>query len=400
MGCNLIVTKSSSTKYAVVSDILTYEVRVSNISDTIAENVVVKDLLPEELKFILGSIKVDKVEDTYSNIIAGVNLGDIKASESKTVTFKAQIIKKIEPYIENRALIEFRYQSKDQLHCDSCYSDVNKVEVKSPNLLVEKICDKKVAKLDDEINYKITITNNGDLDLYNIFLVDELPKSVELIDSTFSIDDKIVNSVELEKGVMLDNINIGEVKTINYKVKVVSGGCSTKIKNKVKVRYSYTLTNGFTAYQESDEVTCCIDITISSFKQISIDEYLPIPPQKPDIEEINEVKAYVKINKCNIIKTSKAKSSEGQILSGYKLVVHGDINQLVEYTACEPTQSVHSAHYNMPFSTYIVLPSDFKPGNKVDVEGIVEDIYFNKVNERCLFKNVVVLLLAKITCCN
>ncbi len=399
MGCNLNIIKRSSTTYAVISDILTYEIIISNTSCTIAENVVVKDLLPEELKFILGSVTVNNIEDNYSNVIAGVNLGSIHPNETKVVTFKAQIIKKICDFVENKSIVEFKYQDKEQLQCDCCYSDTNKVFIKNPKLSIEKYADKNIVQLHDEITYTIKIANTGDLDLYNIFLVDDIPNSIKLIDSTFSIDNKVINSVEIEKGVMLDNIKIGECKVIKYKVKVISGGCNSRIKNKAIAKYSYTLCNGYTAYKESNEAVSFVDVKISSFKQISVDNFITIPVQKPDMSEVNEINAHVKINNCNIIKTSKALSTEGQYLSGYKLVVHGNISQIIEYAACEPTQSVHSTHSNIPFSSYIILPADFKPGNKVEVNGIVENIYFSKISDRNIFSNTTLLLMAKISCC-
>lgn len=397
MGCNLKIIKKSSTSYAVISDIITYEVIVSNLSTTIAENVVVKDLLPEELKFILGSVTINNIEDNYSNIISGVNLGCIYPNETKVVSFKAEIIKRIYDFIENKSFVEFEYKDEDKLQYDYCYSNTHEIYIKNPNLSIEKYADKTSVQLHDEITYTIKIINTGDLDLYNIFLIGEIPKSIELIDSTFSVDNKVINSVEIKKGVMLFNLKIGECKLIKYKAKVVSGGCSSKIENKAFVRYSYILSNGDTIYKQSDYAVCCVDVKISSFKQISIDNFINIPAQKPDMEDANEINASIKINKYNIIKTSVAKSTEGQILSGYKLVLHGNIYQILEYTACDPTQSVHSTHKSIPFSSYIVLPSDFKPGNKVEVEGIIENVYFSKFNERSLFSNINILLVAKIS---
>lgn len=400
MGCILSVDKCSSTNYAVVSDIITYQIVVKNVSNIIAENVIVKDLLPEELKFIIESVKVNYEPDTYSNIISGVRLGKILPDEVKIVTFDAQIIKKISDCIENKALVEFRYQSEEQSQYDCCYSDIHRILVKKPSLNILKKADKYRVQLDDEINYTIIITNNGDLDADNVYLVDNISSSVRLIDGTFSIGSKIVNSVEIEKGVMLDNIKKDETLVVKYTAKVISSGCNGKIENDAKVLYSYTLENGFTGYTQSNNVNTCIEMEISTFKQISIDECLYLPCQKPNIEDINDIKASVKIKKSNVIKTCIGKSSEGQILSGYKLIVHGDIDQIIEYVADEPTQSVHSAHYSAPFSSYIVLPNDFILGSKVDVEGIVEEIYYNKIDERCFFKNVLLLVVAKITCCN
>lgn len=398
MNCILELNKSTSTNQAVVSDIITYTLEVKNISNEIAHDVVVKDLLPEELKFILGSVKVDYIPDTYSNIISGVKLGSIDPNGIRVISFDAEILKKSGDTINNRSFVEFKYIQDSFEYCNCSYSNIVSIFVKNPKLQVSKTSDKEIAQLDEIINFTIIISNTGDLDAQNLFLIDTTSESVKLIDGSFTTDGTVVNSVELNKGVSLNNLKVGNQQIIKYSVKVESGGCNGKIYNKSRVEYSYTLQNGITNYKESNTSEVCVNMSISSFKQFSIDGYLTIPHLKPDISEINDVKAYVKIDKCNIIKTPIAKSSEGQNLSGYKLIVHGKVIQTIEYIACEPTQSVHSAHYNIPFSTYIVLPRDFKPGNNIDVEGIVEDVYYDVISNRCFFKNVTLLLVARITC--
>jgi hypothetical protein len=58
--------------------------------------------------------------------------------------------------------------------------------------------------------------------------------------------------------------------------------------------------------------------------------------------------------------------------------MEGELKQTVQYVALESTQSVHTAHFDVPISIYIVLPPDFKEGMCVSVEGYIEDIYAEK----------------------
>ena len=92
-------------------------------------------------------------------------------------------------------------------------------------------------------------------------------------------------------------------------------------------------------------------------------------------------------------------SQEGQRLTGFKLVITGYLNIVVKYTALDMEQSVHSAHYKIPFSTFIVMPDEYSVGSKLDVEGIVEDIYYKAHDERCFFTNTTVLINVKILDC-
>ncbi|WP_416176466.1 hypothetical protein [Clostridium sp.] len=94
-----------------------------------------------------------------------------------------------------------------------------------------------------------------------------------------------------------------------------------------------------------------IDLTTYPYwTQISIPETLVVPEQKPDIEEINSINASVEIVRTKVIvtPTSDGENIEGKILTGRKLIIEGNVVQSVSYTALEPEQSVHSAHFAVP----------------------------------------------------
>jgi hypothetical protein len=128
------------------------------------------------------------------------------------------------------------------------------------------------------------------------------------------------------------------------------------------------------------------------FKQLNVEENYCLPAAKPNIEQIVKVISDLKIISTRIIKTPVGKSLEGQLLTGWKLVVEGVIHQKLQYVADEPKQSVHGAHADILFSTYIVLPSNFVFGTVVTVYGYIEDIYVRQMDNRCIFNNITILL--------
>lgn len=129
-------------------------------------------------------------------------------------------------------------------------------------------------------------------------------------------------------------------------------------------------------------------------------------------------------------------NAEGTCLSGRKLIIEGILKQKIVYTAEVDTQSVHSAHYEVPFIAFIIPYAKFegleykegievydpetgKPkfingyiysevaGINVDlceefnIEKCIEDIYVYPLDPRKIFKNVTVFLKAKpSTICN
>lgn len=123
-------------------------------------------------------------------------------------------------------------------------------------------------------------------------------------------------------------------------------------------------------------------------------------------------------------------NAEGTCLSGSKLIIEGTLKQKIVYTAEVDTQSVHSAHYEVPFMAFIIPYAKFEGltyqknievydpvtngpifingyvydpsvGITVDlceefnIEKCIEDVYVYALDPRRIFKNVTVFLKAK-----
>lgn len=126
-------------------------------------------------------------------------------------------------------------------------------------------------------------------------------------------------------------------------------------------------------------------------------------------------------------------NKEGTCLTGRKLVIEGVLKQKLVYTANVETQSVHSAHFEIPFSAFVIPYANFEgltylPDTTVtlpdgttavknvfayygctgdiqivpnlceefSVDAYIEDIFAYELDERTVFKNVTLFLLAKV----
>lgn len=152
------------------------------------------------------------------------------------------------------------------------------------------------------------------------------------------------------------------------------------------------------------------------WKQIYLTETLTLPDQKPDIEVLNSLDISVEIMKSYVIRTPRSfddtgltpipvPNLEGNLLTGRKLIVEGALTQQVDYTANYPSQPVHSAHFYVPFSSYIVVPEEItfaqNNGNTIDslqvtyeVNACIEDVAIKALDERTILKQVTLLLYA------
>lgn len=173
----------------------------------------------------------------------------------------------------------------------------------------------------------------------------------------------------------------------------IKGICNTKDVNSVIIEFPY-------------------------WKQMYISETLLIPAQKPDVENIISVDISTSIINKHVITTPRTYDDtlpvpvpmpnlEGKVLTGRKLIIEGQICQKVVYTANEPDQPVHSAHFYVPFSSFIVVPKDivFTDANGVeivrdaldvnfDVNVCIEDAAVCVLDNRRILKQVTLMLSA------
>lgn len=397
----LFINKDSSVCYACIGDIVTYTIYSTNTGDITLNDVTIMDLLSPHLQFIPNSVTVNGEKKPNLNITSGINLGSLELEKTKTITFDAKVISEESTTIENTALGEYTYSVDPSLPPRSGESKSNSsiLYAKKVNINVKKEANKKNVVLGDKITYTVTLSNNGDVDANSVLFFDNLPPELELIDGSFTLNNTVINSVDLSQGINVGTIKSSSTITLKFDVIVISGNCKGVIINNGSVKFNYILPDGSSGSKISAKggtSSSILNVALTTFKQINIDEYLSIPEVKPDIEEINSINAEIEIKNCHVIETPKKVSIEGQILTGYKLIIHGILKQVIQYTALEPEQSVHSAHYDVPFSNFIILPKNYNLGCKLDVSGDIEDIYYNVIDSRCFFKSVSLLLKVKI----
>ena len=398
MTHDLKFIKSSSSNEAIVGDIINYELLLENDNCLKIEDIVITDLLSPELKFIEGSIRINSIPKPDANMISGVHIDKLDPAQNLIINFDAEIISKTNDIIKTASTVEY-----------VCRPDIDKpimrkvlmsnslcIYVKKVNLDIIKSVDRENVSLNDTVTYTIKLLNNGDIDLDNIVVFDEIPNSIKVVDGSFKINSQVVHSVNLNIGVNVGPLRKGCSIVITYIGLVVGSGCSGQIVTEAYAKYTYTLLNGYGGLRISDKVSCIIYVAASNFKQINIGEYINVEPSKPDIEQINEIQAKVLIKSSHIIQTPIAISSEGQHLSGYKLIIQGMLSQVIQYTSTQQDQQVYSMYVNKPFSSFIILPHDFEPGRRIDINGEVEDVYHSLVNKRYFFTNTTILLVAKL----
>ena len=162
-----------------------------------------------------------------------------------------------------------------------------------------------------------------------------------------------------------------------------------------------------------EKVLSCFADT-DKWTEFYIPEIVDIPVVKPDMEGILEVHSYIEIISQRVIKTpvvsgytspngvfiqgENIQNSECTNLTGRKLIIEGLLKQKIIYTAALDEQSIHSANFIIPFSTFIIIEKDTPLSQKFIITPYIEDIFACRLSERSVFKNTTIFIKASRIC--
>lgn len=394
----LDVTKSSNKNFVNIGETITYTIIIKNVGQVDANDIILTDPIQEGLSLVSGTISVNGVPIANANLTTGVNIGNLVAGSVAIVTYEVLVANDkdlCETVVQNQATLTYDFGCTDQT--DSTSSNMDEVIIRCVEVELQKSADTTLAVVGDVITFTTIVTNTGSVTLNNVFFTDPIPENTTFVENSLKINGLVQLGANPEVGVNLGTLNPGESVEVSFSVTLDKISCPARIVNRSYVEYEYQFDSSEPIRTGSEQSNLVIvPVAPTTFKQLSKEENLTIPSQKPDMEEILNVLVEIDITSTRVIRTIVGTSEGGQTLTGYKLIVEGKLNEKVEYIADECEQSVHAAHFKVPFSTFIVLPSDFVEGTEVEIEPYIEDVYYIKIDKRTLFKNVTFNLLAKI----
>lgn len=148
---------------------------------------------------------------------------------------------------------------------------------------------------------------------------------------------------------------------------------------------------------EPQKIDCLLKDNSRYWNEIFVPEILTIPECKPNINQVLTVTSSVKVMCQKVIETprSKDESYEGLSLTGRKVIIQALLRQRITYVSDKECKSVHSAHFDIPISLYLVVPNTTEFIEKFKVETCIEDIYACVLNGRQLFKNTTLFVKIK-----
>ena len=215
--------------YVIAGEEITYTITVNNMGG-LAEEVLVKDSIPEGTTFVEGSIEVGdrKTEKTAEELAEGI-IVRVEANESNTVKFKVIVNKDMTGKIKNIARIK-----EDPDNPEVPEEETNEEETEVVSYEKEAIIERKTEEeieegrvtAGDEIRYVIRVRGSGEVK-DRIEIEDEVPEGTTLIEIGEEGKEVEKNKIRWE----LEGIGEGETKEVSFRVRVNYQETGSKIKN-------------------------------------------------------------------------------------------------------------------------------------------------------------------------
>ena len=201
----IIPNKTADIENPNFGDNVTYTVTVTNGGNADAKEVVVRDVLGKDLKFVsaTGNYTFDEATNTITWTV------DVDAGKTETFTVVATVINY--GNVTNSLVVGNKTFNKN---------------VTVPEITPDKTVDNENPNFGDNLTYTVTVKNEGNGNANDVIIVDTLGKGLEYVSSTGNYDNK-TNTITWKV-----DLASGETKTFTVVAKIVG---YTDVTNEVTV---------------------------------------------------------------------------------------------------------------------------------------------------------------------
>ncbi|MGL5378611.1 DUF7507 domain-containing protein [Clostridium sp.] len=238
------LTKMVDKLYATIDDIVTYTLVARNTGTVDLTNILFKDILPNGLLFVAGSVIVDGVAYNDYNPNIGFERLVINPSGNITVSFKAKVISVLKPNtIINRGTIDYKYKLNPTAVEETGSKTSNDVTtvINRPVVSSTKAVDKGYATINDLLTYTCVVENKGNINVTDVVFKDLLPIGIKFEEGTVKINGTSEPTYDPLQTFTLGTIAPTENVVVEFKARVISLPAQGYIYNTFNVEYNYKI---------------------------------------------------------------------------------------------------------------------------------------------------------------
>lgn len=237
---NLNVQKYADRSYLFIrtTNVIRYSVIITNIGDTPATSVTLKDVISSGAHVDCNSITVDtcKVKNIYSS--RGISVGTIPAGGNKIVTFEVEVDDNCPPdSVINMVIVSYYDENNNVVEIESNSLIVPVINI---DVNIKKSVSSISAKVGEVLSYTVIIRNNSNIAINDVVFHDDLPSSVTLLPATVIVNG-VVQYVDNLNGLPIGTINAHSSAILVFQVRIDSVQSGSFINNCSNVEYSYSV---------------------------------------------------------------------------------------------------------------------------------------------------------------
>ncbi|WP_141500044.1 beta strand repeat-containing protein [Paenibacillus luteus] len=236
----VLVNKLVNAIDAVIGDVLTYTINVTNNNAAPINTISVTDVIQSETTFVSGSVTVNGLAQPSANPAAGISIGSIAPGATVPVTFQVTVVSLPNPaVITDQATVNYIFGAVPEM----VLSNTVTTPVFQPALTVVKRSDLRIAATGDTVNFSFTVQNTG-----NIAVVGALT-DVLVPQEAFVAGSVLVNGVSLPAadpaiGIPLGSISPQQFVLVSFNIVIVSWPPDQLLNNQGTVAYTYQPPDG------------------------------------------------------------------------------------------------------------------------------------------------------------
>ena len=137
----------------------------------------------------------------------------------------------------------------------------------------------------------------------------------------------------------------------------------------------------------------CSSLNLITFKEFSLSEILELPFAECEDGNILKTTATVNVLNKKLIKTPISTSIEGQVLTGLKIGIEGEVWTKITYSSDVNNQSLNVLNYKTNFYISTTVPNYIKTAETLKASVYVENISIEPYSENAVCENLVLLLV-------
>ncbi|MGL4848101.1 MAG: DUF7507 domain-containing protein, partial [Clostridium sp.] len=239
------LVKSNDLTFAKVGDQITYTIPIKNTGNVDANNVLIKDTIPNGTSYVPSSLTVDGVPNAGS-ISSGITLGTIVPNGVKTISFKVLVDTIPVPNpIPNQALIDYSFtvdtpnDTNTKNLSNTVLTTIAQAYIRPSDGGLVKLVDKAFADVGETVTYTVVLKNTGNVDATNVKLFDTIPNDTTLVSGSILVNGVAGTGDLVTAGVTVGTIAPNAVATVQFKVIVNTIPTPNPLVNAADTTFSY-----------------------------------------------------------------------------------------------------------------------------------------------------------------